>query len=155
MSIITNSFDSRACWAKSIRFLLSAGFVTLSAFSKTASKLPNCRIIAAAVFCPTLGTPGMLSELSPIRARKSTISSGSTPNFARTASWSISSNSSPFLFGLSILINGETSWVKSLSPVTKIASIPSCAALQARVPMTSSASTPSRSITGSRIASMI
>ena len=39
-----------------------------------------------AVFSPTPGTPGMLSELSPIRAFRSTIFSGSKPYSSRKRS---------------------------------------------------------------------
>ena len=53
-----------------------------------ASSLPRLCSSASAVFSPTPGTPGMLSTLSPISARKSTICSGGTPNFARTPSTS-------------------------------------------------------------------
>ena len=35
-----------------------------------------------AVTSPTFGMPGILSEESPFRAKKSTISSGGTPNFS-------------------------------------------------------------------------
>ncbi len=39
----------------------------------------TCANSTAAVFLPTPGTPGMLSTLSPVRARKSAMSSGTTP----------------------------------------------------------------------------
>ena len=43
------------------------------------SRLPYLRSSSSAVFSPTPGTPGMLSEASPISAFKSTMRAGSKP----------------------------------------------------------------------------
>jgi len=53
----------------------------LSGLFKIFSKLPNSLIKARAVFSPMPGTPGILSEASPFKAKISTIFSGPTPNF--------------------------------------------------------------------------
>ena len=50
------------------------------------SRLPFSCSRPTAVFGPTPFTPGMLSELSPVRALRSTTSSGGTPSRAITAS---------------------------------------------------------------------
>ena len=52
-------------------------------FSYTASSVPYWPISLSAVFSPMPGTPGMLSELSPISALMSTSPCGSVPYFSR------------------------------------------------------------------------
>ena len=59
-------------------------------FSYTPSMLWKDEISIVAVFSPTPGTPGMLSELSPISALRSMISEGVTPYFSFTAASSMS-----------------------------------------------------------------
>ena len=81
----------------------------------------------------------MLSTLSPIRARKSMISSGPTPNFSFTPS---TSRRLPVMVLTSVMCP-STSCAMSLSPVEITTGRPAAALLRARVPITSSASTPS------------
>ena len=79
----------------------------------------------------------MLSTLSPIRARKSMISSGPTPNFSFTPS---TSRRLPVMVLTSVMCP-STSCAMSLSPVEITTGRPAAALLRARVPITSSAST--------------
>ncbi len=103
---------------------------------------------AWAVFSPTPGTPGMLSEESPISARKSMISSGGTPYLVTTSS-------GPRMVLVMVLIRvipGVTSCAMSLSPVLINTGRPIFSASRASVPITSSASTPETAIKGRPIA---
>ena len=113
---------------------------TFSAFSIRPSTEPNSVIHLAAVFSPHFGTPGTLSILSPIRARKSMIFSGGTPNFFSTPSLFSQLLSLPIVFTRRTL--SLTSWAKSLSPVAITTLKPSSTAFFVRVPMVSSASIP-------------
>ena len=83
------------------------------AWATTPSSEPCSASHFAAVFGPTLGTPGTLSTGSPTRVRKSTIRAGGTPNFAATPAGSSRV--------LSMVLTRETrsltSWARSLSPV--------------------------------------
>ena len=106
---------------------------------------------ACALLSPTPGTPGMLSTLSPLSARKSITSSGGIPNFVFTPSTSISW----FVMVLIKVTCSFTSCAMSLSPVLIRVSIPFSVACLANVPITSSASTPDSTITGNPIALMM
>ena len=94
----------------------------------------------AAVLGPHFGTPGTLSTASPTSAIMSMISAGGTPYFSAIAS-SLSMRLP--LMVLTRVTPGRTSWAKSLSLVETVTSRPSAAPATARVPITSSASTPS------------
>src|SRR5580698_2695131 len=74
---------------------------------------PNSFNSSAAVFCPTPGTPGMLSTASPISASHSATCSGSTPALARTCSRV--QTAAILSFGFHNPICGETNCIKSLS----------------------------------------
>ena len=115
-----------------------------SACSITPAKLEYCCSHFTAVFGPTVGTPGILSEASPDKVKKSTICSGGNPNFSITPDRSVNL----FFMVSSRVILSETSCVKSLSPVAIRMFIPLCSASLARVPITSSASTPFTRIKG-------
>ncbi len=119
--------------------------LTASAFAITPSSVPYSASHFAAVFGPHLGTPGMLSMLSPISASMSTICPGRTPNFSITA-WSLSMRLPVMVLTSSTIpfpdAGGRTSCAKSLSPVEMVTSMPSAAPCNASVPITSSASTP-------------
>jgi hypothetical protein len=115
----------------------------------SASSEPCSASHFAAVFGPTPLMPGMLSEVSPIRARYSTICAGATPNFSFTAAASsvrffmVSSSATPW----------PTSCAMSLSPVTISTGMPARRAWRVSVPMTSSASSPGSCSSGRPIAS--
>ena len=108
---------------------------------------PNSRISLVAVFSPMPGTPGMLSEASPMRPFRSGMSSGPKPYLAITCSRPNSSNSEmPFLVSSTLTLS-DTSCSASLSPVTMSASKPAFSAWLATEPMMSSASQPGSSST--------
>ncbi|MOA19947.1 hypothetical protein D3C78_1403590 [compost metagenome] len=86
----------------------------------------------------------MLSTLSPIRARKSMMCSGPTPNFSCTPA---TSSTLPVMV-LTRVTWPSTSCAISLSPVEMITGRPFAALLRASVPITSSASTPSTHSSG-------
>ncbi len=119
-------------------------FFTWSRFSYSASSEPNWFINSAAFFGPMPGTPGTLSDESPIRLWTSTTRSGVTPNFSST--WG-SRISRPFIPSYRYT-QSETSCIKSLSLV--ITRVASCAVQfsRASVAITSSASTPGMHNTG-------
>ncbi len=54
--------------------------------ASTPSRSPNFWMNWAAFFSPTPGTPGTLSDVSPIRERRSMMRSGPTPHFSRISS---------------------------------------------------------------------
>ncbi|MCW0423687.1 hypothetical protein NB713_001630 [Xanthomonas sacchari] len=112
----------------------------LSAWAITPSSEPYSASHLAAVLGPHFSTPGTLSMASPISASRSTIWCGQTPNFSITAA---SESMRLPLMVLTSCTPGRTSWAKSLSPVEMVTSRPSPAPCRARVPITSSASTPS------------
>ncbi len=116
-----------------------------SAAPITASSVPYSPSHLAAVLGPHFSTPGTLSIVSPISARKSTICSGRTPNFSITVS--AESIRLPLIV-LTSATPGRTSWAKSLSLVEMVTSIPCAAPCSASVPITSSASTPSTHSSG-------
>ena len=70
--------------------------------------------------------------------------SGGTPNLASTPA----SSSTSSLMVLTQRTPGRTSWVRSLSPVEMTTSQPRSCASRVKVPMTSSASTPSTDSSG-------
>ncbi len=59
------------------------------AASRHASTVPNRRTSSRAPFSPIPGTPGMLSDASPMRASTSTTCAGGTPNSFSTTAASI------------------------------------------------------------------
>ena len=110
--------------------------------------LPYFWMSGIAVFSPIPGTPGTLSDASPVSPSTSMTLSGVTPNFCLTPSRSTISTSVPCLPGLKIFIVSEMSCMKSLSGVTRKVKTFSRSACFANVPMTSSASYPSISTIG-------
>ena len=84
--MVTSSLERRAWSANSIRFSRSFFCLKSGALASTSSREPCSRISLVAVLAPTPGTPGTLSEASPIRPRTSITLSGVTPNFSRTPS---------------------------------------------------------------------
>ena len=68
-----------ACSLYSIKFCLSLAPFILSIFCKTFSTLPYSLISLYAVFSPMPGTPGILSDVSPIRPLTSINCVGVTP----------------------------------------------------------------------------
>ena len=117
VSMVTSSRERNANSLFSSRRFRSAGLVTLSRLAYRFSREPNCRSSSSAVFSPTFGTPGILSLLSPINARKSGTCSGVKPYSFFNRSRSQISGSLPGRT-LYILIRGESNCMKSLSPVT-------------------------------------
>ena len=109
------------------------------------SMLSYCWIRAMAVFSPMPGTPGMLSELSPIRAFRSIMWMGAKPY----CSWKAVSVISlvvvcPMRVDTSFtMVWSVMSCRLSLSPVTTTQSQPSASHLREMVPIRSSASQPS------------
>ena len=71
-------FDVRAWSANSVMFFRRAG-ESSSACAITSSSEPYCATSCAAVLSPIPGTPGMLSDVSPLRPMKSGTSSGGMP----------------------------------------------------------------------------
>lgn len=107
----------------------------------------------AAVFSPTPGMPGRLSEGSPRRAAKSGYWAGVNPYFSNTFSGVKRVSSETPLVGYSTVVCSLTSWKESRSPVTISTSKPSASAWVARVAITSSASKPSTAKRAAPIAS--
>ena len=106
----------------------------------------------AAVFCPTFGTPGMLSEASPTKASKSLIWLGFTPNFSNTLS---SLKILCFIVSIIEIWGSSTSCIRSLSNDEMTHLYFAFFAICEIVAITSSASTPSISIRGNPIARQI
>ena len=86
------------------------------------------------------GTPGMLSEVSPIRLFTSMSCRGCTPYFSRMAAGSITSVS--LLVASSTVVASLTSCKLSRSPVASSVVPPAAALAAASVPKMSSASQP-------------
>lgn len=117
--------------------------LTSSARSTSSSNEPNWLIHFAAVFSPTPGMPGRLSDGSPRSAAKSGYCRGVSPYFSSTfAGVKRVSSETPFV-GYSTVTLSVISWNESRSPVTISTSKPAASACVASVAMTSSASKPS------------
>ncbi len=145
LRISTSSLLSLASSAFSASAFLALFGVTSSTRSMAVSRSPKSCMILRAVFSPIPGTPGTLSEESPMSALTSTSCFGSSPYFSRITSRSYSSRSvTPFLV-MSTDTLSDVSWSASLSPVTMTTGNPSgpSETLAAKVPITSSASKPS------------
>ena len=112
-----------------------------------ASIPPKRRTRSSAVFSPIPGTPGMLSEASPIRAFKSTISGGAKPYSSSNRAVSYSAVSSRPIrdFTKRTAVPPPMSWKLSRSPVTISQLQPAAAHCFAAVPSMSSASQPGAS----------
>ncbi|CDB56460.1 putative uncharacterized protein [Akkermansia muciniphila CAG:154] len=105
--VAMSPFSSTIC----LRFPFS-----LSVLDSRFSTEPNSPISSLAVFSPTPGSPGILSELSPIRARISTTwSARSMPHCSLSFARSITSWSLPLLPGFHRKQVEEISWPRSLS----------------------------------------
>ncbi len=151
MSSSTSLLESRASSMWFARFSLSFGFFTLSRLLSRFSIVPNSAISSSAVFGPTPGTPGMLSEVSPISPNSSGICAGVTPNFLTHSSGPYTSS---FIVSY-IFTPSPISWNRSLSPVMSVTSNPAFAAFRATAAITSSASSLSTISTGMLNASTI
>lgn len=116
---------------------------TSSARSHSSANDPNWMIHFAAVFSPTPGMPGRLSDGSPRSAAKSGYWRGDSPYFSSTFSGVNRVSSETPLVGYSTVTWSLTSWNASRSPVTISTSYPSASAWVASVAMMSSASYPS------------
>ena len=122
---VTKTLDKRAISTFSIRLSrIFDGFISAAAAS-TDSRSPYSEINLVAVFGPIPGTPGTLSDESPIKAKTSPTSSGPTPNFSMTSSrfmrlsFIVSNISTPF----------PTNCIRSLSDEIMVTCQPSaCAA---------------------------
>ena len=79
VTIVASCFETRASSACSVRFCLRFAPEISSTAPSTPSRSPNCCSSWAAVLSPIPGTPGMLSEVSPLSPMKSVTSSGGTP----------------------------------------------------------------------------
>ncbi len=117
--------------------------LTSSARSTSSANDPNWLIHFAAVFSPTPGMPGRLSDGSPRSAAKSGYWAGVRPYFSTTFSGVYRVSSETPLVGYSTVVFSVTSWKESRSPVTISTSKPSASACVASVAMMSSASKPS------------
>ena len=128
--------------------------LTSSARSTSSAKEPNWLIHFAAVFSPTPGMPGRLSDGSPRSAAKSGYCAGVRPYFSSTFSGVKRVSSETPLVGYSTVTWSVTSWKASRSPVTIETSKP-CARrpASASVAITSSASKPSTANRATCIAS--
>ena len=76
--MVASSFDVRAWSANSVMFFFRAG-ESSSACAITSSSEPYWAISWPAVLSPIPGTPGMLSDVSPLSPMKSGIWSGRIP----------------------------------------------------------------------------
>ena len=116
------------------------------------ARLPNSRTHFDAVFSPTPGMFGRLSEGSPRRAAKSGYWAGVRPYLASTSSGVNLVMSETPLRGYSTVTCGLTSCNASRSPVQIRTTMPSSTALVVRVAMMSSASKPAAVSDGIRSA---
>ena len=78
-TIVASILLMRALSACSVRFCLRFAPVIWSTLLRTPSRSPNFCSRSAAVLSPIPGTPGMLSDVSPLRPMKSGTSSGGMP----------------------------------------------------------------------------
>jgi hypothetical protein len=69
----------RASSANSVRFCLRLAPEISSTLASTSSSVPKRCSSSAAVLSPIPGTPGMLSDVSPLSPMKSGTSSGGIP----------------------------------------------------------------------------
>ena len=89
---VTSSRDRKASSRCSMQLLAQRRLLHLvEALVERVERAERAACSSTAVFSPTPGTPGMLSEVSPISASTSRICSGPTPHFSRTPSASIRS----------------------------------------------------------------
>ena len=155
--MVASCLEKRASCACSLTMMRNFSFFMSSACATICSMEPNWAISFLAVFSPTPRMPGMLSEASPQRPRRSITWRGSlTSNFSLTSSTPMRVSGLPMRPKRYILTVGVTSWAKSLSGVTMTTwSNPASSALWLRVPITSSASKPSQVRMGMRKASII
>ena len=75
-TIVASCLESRASSACSVRFCLRLAPEMSSTWASTPSRSPKRCSSSAAVLSPMPGTPGMLSEVSPLRPMKSGIELG-------------------------------------------------------------------------------
>ena len=83
-SIVASQYDILALSSPAASFLRTPSLMSsVSRFEYIASSVPKRRMSSSAVFSPTPGTPGILSDMSPIRDFRSTMRSGSKPYSSR------------------------------------------------------------------------
>ena len=83
--MVASRLDSRATSSCSRSSARRFSDLISSRRSYIASIDPNCWSSCAAVFSPMPGTPGMLSEVSPLRPMKSGMDAGVMPKRSTTA----------------------------------------------------------------------
>ncbi len=150
ISVSTRFIFTASRWSR--RFC-PATPLTSSARAISSSNVPNWLIHFAAVFSPTFGMLGRLSDGSPRRAAKSGYCRGVSPYFSTTFSGvNRVSSETPFV-GYSTVTLSVINWKESRSPVTISTSNPASSAWVASVAMTSSASNPSTANRSAFIAS--
>ena len=98
--IVAKNLEKRICSLLFSSLSFSVPFM-LAVFSRIFSIVPNSAINFSAVFAPTPGHPGILSEESPIKPSKSIMSRGEAMlYFSMTALSSNTSKPFPANFGL-------------------------------------------------------
>ncbi len=147
--MVASCFDISACSAFSRILLRMASFSILPACLIRFSTVSYSSSSLRAVFSPTPGIPGILSDASPQSPSISITCEGRfTPNFSHTSFTPIITAGSPGLPGLYCSTFSVTSCPKSLSGVIMYTVNPSASAFRAMVPMMSSASYPSSASIG-------
>ena len=79
VTAVASCFEILASSACSVRFSFRFAPEILSTLASTSSSDPYSWSSCAAVLSPIPGTPGMLSEVSPLSPIRSVTSSGGTP----------------------------------------------------------------------------
>ena len=143
--IVPKVFDKNAKSLFCSIFSFCFPFKSSSPFSNLSYKFsiePYFWINDKAVFSPTPGTPGILSDESPCNPFTSINCFGSKPYFSIIFSRLYSSVSvfPPFVCGILIVILSVASWKVSLSPESIVTSNPCFSPYLDNVPKTSSAS---------------
>ena len=150
---VANCLDNRASSAPCSTFSFSLP-ESLSVLASRPSTDPNSFRNLRAVFSPTPGMPGILSAESPINPSRSITCKGlSTSNFSHTSFTPSTSSGFPMRPGLYHRIFSVTNWERSLSGDMMNTVNPSFSAFCANVPITSSASYPSHTSSGTLNAS--
>ena len=140
---VTNSMFLSRSLIESLNDSPTAPFSSLDLFIRF-SRLRYSVSHFDAVLGPTFGTPGILSEESPTKAKYSIICSGPTPNFSLTFLESKVSSVMVFIINT---FSSSTNCIKSLSN-DEIMTVCLPFSSEANVAITSSASTPEISTTG-------
>ena len=141
--IVASFFENIACSLYVVKFSLNFLPLISSILLNTPSTDPYVWISLNAVFSPIPGTPGILSDLSPISPFTSINWVGVTPNSSINAfSLYTAVSLTPFLV-ITTFVCSDANWRASLSPVTIKLSILFFSDSLETVPIISSASNPS------------